>query len=90
MRIVIRYNTIQVIIPNVCNKIENPRCSSSCKIFDTNFLMHYIGVRDGKKEKRRHNTFQYHAFSFTQYISSLYMCIQNLKTSTLTGAEKHL
>ena len=40
--------TIQIVIPNVCTEFQNPRCSSSCEIFDTNFTMHYIGVRDGK------------------------------------------
>ena len=43
--------TIQVVVSNVCTKFQNPKCSSSCKIFDTNFPMHYAGKRDGKKEK---------------------------------------
>ena len=43
--------TIQVVIPNVCTKFQNPRCSSSWVIFDTDFPMHYTGVKDGKKEK---------------------------------------
>ena len=54
--------TIQLVILNVCTKFENPRCSSSWELFDTNFLR--IGVRDGKKKKKkkRQNKFQYHGF----------------------------
>ena len=59
------------------------------KSSDTNFPMHYIGVRDGKKEKkRRQNRFQHLLFFFTHYISTLYRCIQNSKTLALIGAEK--
>ena len=43
--------TIQQVIPNICTKFQNPRLSYSLEIFDTNFPMYYIGVRDGKKEK---------------------------------------
>ena len=32
-------------------QFQNPRRSNCWEIFDTNFLMYYIGVRDGKKEK---------------------------------------
>ena len=32
-------------------QFQNPPHSSSWEIFDTNFPMYYIGVRDGKKEK---------------------------------------
>ena len=28
---------IQIVIPNVCTKFQNSKCSSSCQIFDTNF-----------------------------------------------------
>ena len=38
------------VIPNICTKFQNPR-RSSWEIFDTNFPMYYIGVRDWKKEK---------------------------------------
>ena len=47
----ILFYTIQQVIPNICTKFQNPRHSSSREIFDTNFPMYYIGVRDGKKEK---------------------------------------
>ena len=47
----ILFYTIQQVIPNICTKFQNPRHSSSWEIFDTNFPMYYIGVRDGKKEK---------------------------------------
>ena len=43
--------TMQLVIPNICTKFKNPRCSCFWEIFDTNFLMYYIGVRDGKKQK---------------------------------------
>ena len=39
------------VIPNICTKYQNPRRSSSWEIFDTNFPMYYIGVKDRKKEK---------------------------------------
>ena len=44
------FYTIQQ-IPNICTNFQIPRHSNSCEIFDTNFPMYYIGVRDGKKEK---------------------------------------
>ena len=34
MRMLILSYTIQLVIPNVCTKFQNPRCSSSQKIFD--------------------------------------------------------
>ena len=43
--------TMQKVIPNMCTKFQNPLCSCSWKIFDTNFPMYYIGVRDGKMQK---------------------------------------
>ena len=47
----ILFYTTQQVIPNLCTKFQNPRRSSSLEIFDTNFPMYYIGVRDGKKGK---------------------------------------
>ena len=47
----ILFYTIQQVIPNIFTKFQNPRHSSSWEIFDTNFPMYYIGVRDGKKGK---------------------------------------
>ena len=47
------------VIPNICTKFQNPRCSCSWEIFDTNFPMYYIGVRDGKKEKEGKNKSQH-------------------------------
>ena len=44
---------IQQVIPNICTKFQNPWHSSSWEIFDTHFTMYYIGVREGKMEKRR-------------------------------------
>ena len=64
MRIRILSYTIQQVIPNVCTKFQNPRCSSSREIFDTNSPMHNIGVRNGKKKrkKRRQIRFQHRSF----------------------------
>ena len=39
-------NTVQLLISDVCTKFQNPRSSSSGEIFDENFHMHYLGVRD--------------------------------------------
>ena len=39
-------------IANVCTKFQNLRCSSSWETFNTNFPVHYIGMRDGKKKKK--------------------------------------
>ena len=38
--------TVQPVIPDVCTKFQNPRSSSSLEIFDENFHIHYLGVRD--------------------------------------------
>ena len=46
-------NTVQPVIPNVCTKFQNPRSSSSREIFDENFHIHYLGVRDRKRENRK-------------------------------------
>ena len=47
--------TVQQVIPNICTKFQNPKCSCSWEIFDTNFPTYYIGVRDGKMEKEGKN-----------------------------------
>ena len=47
----ILFYTIQQVIPNICTKCQNRSHSSSREIFDTNFLMYYIGVGYGKKRK---------------------------------------
>ena len=49
-RLILSY-TMQQVIPNICTKFQNPRCSYSWEIFDTNFTIYYIGVRDGKNNK---------------------------------------
>ena len=38
--------TVQPVIPDVCTKFQNPRSSGSSEIFDENFHIHYLGVRD--------------------------------------------
>ena len=48
-RLILSY-TMQRVIPNICAKFQNLRCSSFWEIFDTNFPMYYIGVRDGKMQ----------------------------------------
>ena len=57
----ILFYTIQQVIPNICTKFQNPRRR---EIFDTNFPMYYIGVRDGKGEKGGKNLSQHFGFSF--------------------------
>ena len=49
--------------------------------------MYYIGVRDGKMEKRRQKLITESWFSFPQYIWLLSRCIQNLKTLAVISAE---
>ena len=51
----ILFYTIQQVIPNICNKFQNPKHSSYWEIFETNFPVYYIRVRDGKKEKEGKN-----------------------------------
>ena len=45
--------TVQLVISDVCTKFQNFRSSSSEEIFDENFHMHYLGVRDGKRKNRK-------------------------------------
>ena len=42
-----------LVISDVCNKFQNSWSSSSREIFDDNFHMHYLGVRDGKRKNRK-------------------------------------
>ena len=52
-RLILSY-TMQQVIPKICycsTKFPNPRCRCSLEIFDTNFPMYYIGVRDGIMQK---------------------------------------
>ena len=46
-------------LPNACSKFQNPRCSSSWEVFDINFPMQYIGVRDVKKGEKEGKINQY-------------------------------
>ena len=52
--------------------------------------MHYTGVRDKKRQKGKKKSEEISAlwFSLTQDTSTVYRCIQNLKTLALLGAEK--
>ena len=54
---------IQVVVPNVCTKFQNPRRSSSWEIFDMEWV-----IEKRKKEGK-----------ITQLTSTLRRCIQNLK-----------
>ena len=47
----ILYYTVQPVIPDVCTKFQNPKSSSSREIFDENFHIHYLGVKDRKSKK---------------------------------------
>ena len=70
----ILFYTIQQVILNICIKFQNPRCSSSWEIFDTNFPMYYIGVWDGKNEKWKKKAKINHrilGFFFTIYLAPL-------------------
>ena len=42
-------NTVHLVISDVCTKFQNS--SSSGEIFDENFRLHYLEVRDGKEKK---------------------------------------
>ena len=44
--------TVQLVISDVCTKFQNSRSSSSGEIFDENFHMHFLRVRDGKRKKK--------------------------------------
>ena len=44
--------TVQLVISDVCTKFQNSRSSSDGEIFDENFHMHYLGVKDGKRKKK--------------------------------------
>ena len=52
--------------------------------------MHYNGVIDRKKVKKKAKQTSTPRFSFTQYTLRLCRCIQNLTTLALIGAEKLL
>ena len=81
MRMLVLSYTIQLVLSSIFSKFQISRCSSSWETFDTNFPMHCIGVRDGKKikwKKRRPNKFQHHVFLHT-ISSTLSRCIQSLK-----------
>ena len=88
-RLILSY-TMQQDIPNIYTKFQNPGCSYSWEILDTNFPMYYIGVRDGKKEKwkRRQKLISASWFAFPQYTWPLSRCIQKLQTLALIEAEK--
>ena len=44
----ILYHTVQPVMPDICTNFQNPRS------FDENFHIHYIGVIEkGKNKKRR-------------------------------------
>ena len=88
-RLILSY-IMQQVTANISTKFQNPRCSCSWEIFDTNFPMYYIGMRDGKKQKWKKKAKLISAswFSFPQYTWPLLMCIQNLKTLAFIEAEK--
>ena len=76
----ILFYTIQQVIPNICTKFQNPRCSSSWEIFDTNFPMYYTWVRDWKKEKWKKKAKINH--SILAFFPTIYMYLVLLKVYT--------
>ena len=44
--------TVHLVISDVCTNFQNSKSSSFREIFDENFHIHYIGVRDRKKKKK--------------------------------------
>ena len=50
-RLILSY-TMQPVIPNICTKFQNPMCSCFWEIFDTNFPIYYIRVRDENKQPK--------------------------------------
>ena len=40
--------SIQRVMPNICDKFQDPRCSSSREMFDKKALMYCIGEKEGK------------------------------------------
>ena len=74
-------------IHNICTKIQNPMCNSSFEIFDTDFPMYYIGLRDGKKEKEGNINLSSFVFCLTLYLATLNMQ-HNVKTLALIEAKK--
>ena len=58
--------TIQQVKPNVWTNFQNPVSHGSWEIFDTNFPMPYIWVRDGKwKTMEKEGKINHSSFSFT-------------------------
>ena len=45
--------TVQLVISDVCTKFQYSRSSSAGEIFDENFHMHYLEVKDGKRKNRK-------------------------------------
>ena len=50
MMLILSY-TIQVVVPNVCNKFLSPRCSSSWEIYDMEWEMEKRKKKKKKKAK---------------------------------------
>ena len=67
----ILFYTIQQVIPNFCTKFQNPWHSSSLDIFDTNFSMYCIWVREGKMEKEAKVNHSIFVFFPTIYLAPL-------------------
>ena len=49
MRLILSY-TVQLVIPNVCTKFDNPKSSSCYEIFDDGRCTYALHRRDGKIE----------------------------------------
>ena len=91
MRMLILSRTIQEVTLNVCTEFQNPRCSSSCEILNAYLHMHYIGVRDGKIEKRKKEgkiSFSNMVFFYTIFFNPLLVSIEFEESGSLKEAGK--
>ena len=86
-RRLILFHTIKQVMPNICYKFKNPRHNSPWEIFDANFPMYYIGVRDEKRKKKVKINLSTLFFFPSIYLATLKV-YTNLKTLALIETEK--
>ena len=64
--------TVQLVIPNLSTKFENPRSGSAKKSLTENLHMHYIGeMEKGKFEKEGKINISSLIFFYTIYLATL-------------------
>ena len=71
MRMLILSYTIQQVIANICTKIQNPRCSSSCEIFDEKLYWRERKMNKLKKNDK-HEGADFHLHNTTCHTQCLY------------------